>query len=76
MDGFRKNGTIIIDYYFPSGYNYSGTSRECYLPYNKERKEILGLLKLIFDRKLTFTIASSVTTERTNTTAWNGIYSS
>ena len=73
-DGFRKYGTIIIDYYFPSGMNYSGTSRECYLPYNKEGKEILGLLKVAFDRKLTFAIGTSVTTGRTNTTVWNGIH--
>ncbi len=72
--GYKNIGTIIIEYYFPSGSNYSGTSRECYLPNNKEGKEILGLLKVAFDRKLTFTIGTSVTTGRTNTTVWNGIH--
>ena len=72
--GFKNIGTIVIDYYFPSGKNYSGTSRECYLPNNKEGKEILGLLKVAFDRKLTFTIGTSVTTGRSNTTVWNGIH--
>ncbi len=73
-NGYKNIGTIIIDYYFPSGLNYSGTSRECYLPNNKEGKEILGLLKVAFDRKLTFTIGTSVTTGRNNTTVWNGIH--
>ena len=73
-DGYKKNGTIIIDYYFPNGNNYSGTMRECYLPDTKEGREILALLKVAFDRKLSFTIGTSVTTGQTNTTVWNGIH--
>lgn len=72
--GFEKNGTIIINYHFPSGKNYSGTSRTAYLPDNKEGKEILGLLKVCFDRKLTFVVGTSVTTGQANTTVWNGIH--
>lgn len=73
-DGYKKNGTIIINYYFPDGDTYSGTIRECYLPDTKEGREILGLLKVAFDRKLTFTIGTSVTTGQTDTTVWNGIH--
>ena len=72
--GYENDNVIIIEYHFPSGKNYSGTSRTAYLPNNKEGKEILGLLKVSFDRKLTFTIGTSVTTGRTNTTIWNGIH--
>lgn len=73
-DGYKSNGTIIIDYYFPNGNNYTGTMRECYLPDTKEGREVLALLKVAFDRKLSFTIGTSVTTGQTNTTVWNGIH--
>ena len=73
-EGYEDIGTIIIDYHFPSGKNYSGTSRTAYLPNNKEGKEVLGLLKVCFDRKLTFVVGTSVTTGRRNTTVWNGIH--
>jgi len=76
--GYNKVGTIVINYDFPSGKkdkkHYSGTSRQCYLPHTNEGIEILGLLKVAFDRKLTFTVGTSVTTGRTNTTVWNGIH--
>ena len=72
--GYEDVGTIIIDYHFPSGKNYSGTSRTAYLPDNKEGKEVLGLLKVCFDRKLTFVVGTSVTTGMKNTTVWNGIH--
>ena len=72
--GYEDVGTITIDYHFPSGKGYSGTSRTAYLPNNKEGKEILGLLKVSFDRKLTFVVGTSVTTGARNTTVWNGIH--
>lgn len=52
-NGYENEATIVIDYSFPSGKGYSGTYRTAYLPNNKEGKEILGLLKVCFDRKLT-----------------------
>jgi deltex len=73
-DGYEKVGTIIISYHFPNGRSYSGTSRVAYLPNNKEGREILALFKIAFDRKLTFTIGTSVTTGVENTTIWNGIH--
>ena len=38
------------------------------------RKEVLALLKIAFDRKLTFIIGTSVTTGKKNTVVWNGIH--
>ena len=72
--GFEDCDTIVIKYDFPSGSEYSGTYRTAFLPNNKEGKEILGLLKVCFDRKLTFTVGTSVTTGMTNTTVWNGVH--
>lgn len=72
--GYENVETIVIDYDFPSGKGYSGTYRTAFLPNNKEGKEILGLLKVCFDRKLTFTIGTSVTTGVSNTTVWNGVH--
>lgn len=72
--GFPKDGTIIIHYHFDSGRNYSGTSRTCYLPNNEKGRDVLALLKIAFDRKLTFVIGTSVTTGQKNTVVWNGIH--
>ena len=66
--------TIVINYYFKNGQNYTGTTRVSYLPNNKEGREVLALLKVAFDRKLTFTVGTSVTTGRKNTVVWNGIH--
>ena len=73
-NGYRDVGTIVISYNFPSGKGYHGTCRQAYLPYNDEGLEVLGLLKVSFDRKLTFTVGTSVTTGVKNTTIWNGIH--
>jgi deltex-like protein len=72
--GHEKESTIIITYVFRSGKDYTGTSRVGYLPYNKDGIKILGLLKVCFDRKLVFTVGTSVTTGQSNTTVWNGIH--
>ena len=71
--GYNCN-TIVINYYFKNGPNYTGTSRVSYLPNNKEGREVLALLKIAFERKLTFTVGTSVTTGRKNTVVWNGIH--
>ena len=76
--GFKEN-TIVISYHIPSGklpngQYFSGTSRTAYLPNNKEGREILALLKIAFDRKLTFVVGTSVTTGQKNTVVWNGIH--
>jgi deltex-like protein len=76
--GYESCDTIVITYNIPSGkqngIKFSGTNRVCFLPYNKEGREILGLLKIAFERKLTFTIGTSVTTGLQNTVVWNGIH--
>ena len=76
--GYPKDNTIVISYHIPSGYqngkSFSGTSRTCYLPNNKEGREVLALLKIAFDRKLTFVVGTSVTTGQKNTVVWNGIH--
>ena len=76
--GFYKYTTIVIDYYIPSSVqnneHFSGTSRRAYLPNNKEGREVLALLKIAFDRRLTFVVGTSVTTGQKNTVIWNGIH--
>lgn len=73
-DGYKKNNTIIIKYNFPNGKNYEGTSRTAYLPDTNEGREILALLRIAFERRLLFTIGTSVTTGKINQTIWNGIH--
>ena len=77
--GYQNCGTIVIQYNFPSGVlpngtHYHGTSRVGYLPDNEEGNEVLSLLKTAFERKLIFTVGTSVTTGRTNCVVWNGIH--
>ena len=72
-DGYNCD-TIVIQYNFHSGPGYTGTSRKCYLPNNPEGREILALLKVAFDRRLTFVVGTSITTGRKNTVVWNGIH--
>lgn len=56
------------------GQSYSGTSRTAYLPDDKEGNEVLRLLQIAWDRKLTFTIGTSVTSGASNTVVWNGVH--
>lgn len=72
--GYENYETFCINYVFPSTNKYSGTARIAYLPNNKEGREVLALLKVAFDRKLIFTVGTSVTTGQTNTTVWGGIH--
>jgi len=71
---YEKYDTITIFYHFPSGEEYTGTKRKAYLPANDDGYEILGLLKVCFDRKLTFKVGTSVTTGKSNTVVWSGIH--
>jgi len=73
-EGYNKNNTLIIQYNFPNGKNYKGTSRTAYLPDNQEGREILALFRTAFERKLLFTIGTSVTTGLSNQTIWNGVH--
>jgi len=73
-DGYKRNNTLIIEYIFLNGKNYEGTSRTAYLPDNYEGREILALFRVAFERKLLFSIGTSVTTGKSNQTIWNGIH--
>jgi len=76
--GYENCGTITISYHIPSGkkngIHYHGTSRTAYLPDNKEGREVLELLRKAFNRKLTFTVGTSVTTGQQNAVVWSGIH--
>ena len=81
---FSGYGTIVIDYFIPSGIQgpehpnpgqrYDGTSRTAYLPDNREGREVLQLLKRAFDARLVFTIGASNTTGFSNQVIWNDIH--
>ncbi|XP_077992667.1 uncharacterized protein LOC144446720 [Glandiceps talaboti] len=84
LPGYPGCGTIVITYTIPSGIQgkehpnpgkrFTGTSRTVFLPDNADGRQVLRLLKIAFDRKLTFTIGTSVTTGLTNTIVWNDIH--
>jgi deltex-like protein len=77
-DGYQGHGVWEIRYDFPNGkYNgahYKGTRRNAYLPDTQEGREVLTLLLKAFERKLLFTVGTSVTTGATNVVVWNGIH--
>ncbi|XP_008281739.1 E3 ubiquitin-protein ligase DTX3L [Stegastes partitus] len=82
--GYEKYGTIIIDYYIPSGIQqeehpnpgqpYEGVSRRAYLPDSSKGRMILDLLRRAFDQRLIFTIGRSTTSGRNNMVTWNDIH--
>jgi len=84
LPGFDSCNVIRITYRFPSGIQgpghatpgqeYAGTTRVCYLPHNERGLRVLEKLKIAFERGLTFTIGTSVTTGRANCVVWNGIH--
>ncbi|KAG7465602.1 hypothetical protein JOB18_043979 [Solea senegalensis] len=53
------------------GIYFTGSRRSAYLPYNKEGKDVLKLLKKAFDQKLIFTVGTSRTTGKVT---WNDIH--
>eukprot|EP01105_Mastigella_eilhardi_P013882 TRINITY_DN3163_c0_g2_i1.p1 TRINITY_DN3163_c0_g2~~TRINITY_DN3163_c0_g2_i1.p1 ORF type:complete len:383 (+),score=97.14 TRINITY_DN3163_c0_g2_i1:156-1304(+) len=84
LPGHPGAGTIIVQYYFPSGvqtaehpnpgHHYSGTSRETYFPDTPEGNKVVELLKEAFRRRMTFTVGTSVTTGQPNCVIWAGIH--
>lgn len=78
-DGFEGNGTWDIFYSIwdgkmKDGKRFKGTRRRAYLPDTNEGREILALLIKAFERKLTFTVGTSVTTGVENVVTWAGIH--
>ena len=58
LNGYEKCGSIKIKYDIPTGYidgkRFEGTARTAYLPNNDEGKNVLKMLVIAFERKLTF----------------------
>ncbi|XP_077060668.1 E3 ubiquitin-protein ligase DTX3L-like [Siphateles boraxobius] len=83
LPGYQDCGTIEITYAIPSGVQtknhpnpgkpFYGTTREAYLPDNREGKEVLSLLRRAFNQKLIFTVGKS-TTGAENVVTWNNIH--
>ncbi|XP_051954618.1 E3 ubiquitin-protein ligase DTX3L-like [Xyrauchen texanus] len=84
LPGYEKYGTIVINYYLPSGLQgaehpnpgktYQGASRIAYLPDSTEGRKVLKLLERAFNQRLTFTIGCSSTTGMNNVVTWNDIH--
>ncbi|CAN0014976.1 unnamed protein product [Pylaiella littoralis] len=84
LSGHEFEGTIVIQYSFPSGTqgprhpnpgsSYHGTSRTAFLPDNVAGREVLALLKRSFEQQMTFTIGTSLTTGASNCVIWNGVH--
>jgi len=80
----HSKGTIEIKYQIASGKQgpehyhpgqpFTGASRTCFLPDCPEGQEVLRLLKIAWERKLTFRVGDSLATGRTDTIVWNGIH--
>lgn len=78
IDGYPDAETVIIQYSMPpgerNGARYSGTQRTAFFPSTAEGREVIRLLILAFERKLTFVVGTSITTGRQNAVVWNGIH--
>ncbi|XP_035662130.1 uncharacterized protein LOC118406310 [Branchiostoma floridae] len=84
IPGYEECGSIQIYYDIPSGIQedchpnpgrpYKGSMRMAFLPDNTEGQKVLQLLKKAFDRRLVFTIGTSVTTGKTDAVIWNDIH--
>ena len=84
LPGYESHKTIQIIYDIPDGVQtdehptpgkkYCGTTRNAFLPDNKEGREVYHLLKKAFERRLTFTIGRSVTTGHDGVVTWNDIH--
>ncbi|CAM4733178.1 unnamed protein product [Leuciscus chuanchicus] len=84
LPGYQDCGTIEIYYDIPGGIQtkkhpnpgkpFYGTTRQAYLPDNREGKEVLSLLQRAFNQKLIFTVGKSTTTGADNMVTWNDIH--
>ncbi len=69
-EGYEDVGSIEIHYFINDSNGYY-LNRVAYLPDNDEGREILELLKIAWDRRISFTIGTSITTGAENTVVWN-----
>ena len=84
LPGHSDVGLIAIHYSIPGGTQeeghphpgqpFTGTNRNAFLPYNAEGREAVRLLQVCWDRRLTFTVGTSLTTGQSNTCIWNGVH--
>eukprot|EP00794_Sanderia_malayensis_P014339 gene14339-15835_t len=86
VPGYERHGSIQITYDIRSGtrgptdpnpgspYTAMGFPRIAYLPDNHKGNTVLKLLQTAWNRKLIFTIATSVTTGSPNCVVWNEIH--
>jgi deltex len=82
--GYEDDGTILIHYSLRSGTQgpehpspgvpFAGARRVAYLPDVAEGREVLRLLRISFERKLTFTVGRSVTSGRENCVTWSSVH--
>ena len=81
VPGYEGYGTIRIMYNFRNGVSETGTNfnaagfpRVCYVPRCPEGEEVLQLLRIAWERRLVFTVGTSVTTGCENCVVWNNIH--
>ncbi|KAG0585421.1 hypothetical protein M758_2G010100 [Ceratodon purpureus] len=84
LEGFPGVDIIQIHYNFPSGIQgpehpspgrrYTGTRRVAYLPFTKEGEDVLSLLKTAWDRRLLFSVGTSITTGQRDVVTWSGVH--
>lgn len=83
-DGFRGDGSIVMQFSFPSGTQgpnhpnpgtaYSGVSRTAYMPHVEEGKKALVLLEEAFRRGEIFVVGRGLTSGMDNTTTFGSIH--
>ncbi|EDO27339.1 predicted protein [Nematostella vectensis] len=81
LPGYEPDGSIVIQYAFPSGIQYphhpnpgqpyDGTLRTAYLPDTPEGREVLRLLRKAFDARLVFKVGRSLSSGLDNQIVWN-----
>jgi deltex-like protein len=84
LPGYTGCGTIQISYNFPQqvqgaehpspGKRLPGTYRTAFLPDNAEGQHVLKLLQTAWQRRLVFTVGTSVTRGVDGLIVWNGIH--
>ncbi|TNV75861.1 hypothetical protein FGO68_gene5402 [Halteria grandinella] len=74
-EGYPDIGVWDVFYNFwdgtLKGVKYKGTKRRAYLPDCEEGKKVLALLIKAFERRITFSVGTSVTTGQKNVVVWN-----
>jgi deltex-like protein len=67
--GYSRHGSIHIRYIISQDQHY--LDRSAYSPDSPEGKQVLALLQVAWDRRLTFKVGTSATTGQQNVLIWN-----